>query len=381
MAIDTKTKHASIDDLRLDSQNPRLGPEAIKKTLDQDALLEKMRDQELEELAISFLESGYWPQEALLVVREQLYGKPQLVVVEGNRRLAALKYLRLAIQGKPVTPKWAELIAGKKKPKAELFTKVPYIIADSRDEISAYLGFRHVSGIKEWPPREKAAFISKMIDKDKLTYEQVMRRIGSKVESVRRNYIAYRVLLQMKEHDDLIDVEKVENKFSLLFLSLRGRGVQTYLNIDIEVSPEKARRGPIPKRHVDALVNFARWLFGYGETEPIVPESRQIGRLDKALANASSRQYLEHAKQPDLEVAYRKAGGEEWEAYAELEAALTAIGSVLGVIHLHRKSSRITEAVEKVVRSSLELLRGYPEMRASILNEETEYDRPLISRK
>jgi hypothetical protein len=161
-----------------------------------------MRDWELEELAVSFIESGFWPQEALLVVEEKLYGesKARHVVVEGNRRLAALTYLQAAIKGNPATEKWREIAKQKKVP-ADLFEKAPYLIADTRKEISAYLGFRHVSGIKEWDPPEKAAFIAKMIDEEKLTYEQVMRRIGSKTEPVRRNYISYRIFLQMKEFE------------------------------------------------------------------------------------------------------------------------------------------------------------------------------------
>ena len=68
--------------------------------------MELMRDWALDELATSFLESGFWPHEALLVVKEEIYGENQLVVVEGNRRLAALKYLRAAINGEPITRKW-----------------------------------------------------------------------------------------------------------------------------------------------------------------------------------------------------------------------------------------------------------------------------------
>ncbi len=59
----------------------------------------------LDELAESFLKSGFWPNEALLVIKEKLGGKEQLVVVEGNRRLAALKYLREAIEGRPASRK------------------------------------------------------------------------------------------------------------------------------------------------------------------------------------------------------------------------------------------------------------------------------------
>jgi len=382
MAISTKLRYAATSDLSLDPNNPRLGSDLIKKQLRQPALLETMRDWELEELAVSFLESGFWPQEALLVVEEKLYGesKPRHVVVEGNRRVAALLYLQHALDGNPATDKWKEIIARKKKIGSNLFKEVPYLVADNRKEISAYLGFRHVSGIKEWDPPEKAAFIAKMIDEEKLTYEQVMRRIGSKTEPVRRNYISYRILLQMKEHDDQIDLSRVEDRFSVLFLSLRTRGVQKYLHVDIEASPSKAKR-PVPKDRIDALIHFARWLFGYEEIEPIVSDSRQIDHFDKALSNDAARGYLERTKEPHLEVAYRMAGGEEWETYEELEAAATHLRSVLGVIHLHRKSPRIQESVEKVARAAFELLRGYPDMRATLLDEQLQLSRAPTPRK
>jgi hypothetical protein len=381
MAISTKLRYAEISTLSLDPNNPRLGSELIKKQLSQTALLDAMRDWELEELAVSFIESGFWPQEALLVVEEKLYGesKPRHVVVEGNRRLAALMYLQAAIEGNPATEKWRE-IANQKKVPPDLFDKAPYLNADTRKEISAYLGFRHVSGIKEWDPPEKAAFISKMIDEQKLTYEQVMRRIGSKTEPVRRNYISYRILLQMKEFDEQIDLSRVEERFSVLFLSLRTHGVQSYLDIDIEAPPHKAQR-PVPKARLNALIHFARWLFGYEDIEPIVSDSRQIDRFDKALSNAAARSYLERTKEPDLDVAYRLAGGEEWEAYEELETAATHLRSVLGVIHIYRKSSRIQESVQKVVRAALELLLGYPKMRTNLLEEQMRLEVKPLSRK
>jgi len=368
MAVSSTLAYADLNELRLDPQNPRLGAEKIAKKFDQDSLLDAMRDWELEELAESFLESGFFVQEALLVVREKLDGEMCLVVVEGNRRLAALLYLARAAGGKPVNAKWRELL-GRRKIRPELFKKIPYLLADDRKDVRGYLGFRHVSGIKEWDPPEKAAFIAKMIEEDGLTYEQVMRRIGSKTETVRRNYIAYRTLQQMKENDELIDVARVEERFSVLFLSLRTRGTQDYLDVDINASPEKARR-PVPKNRLDALVHFSKWLFGREEngvvTETIVRDSRQMDRFDKVLANAKARQYLERATVPDLDVAYRMAGGEEYEVFNELEEAVGHLRGVLGIIHEHRRSSRVEVAVEKAARAALELLRGYPDLRRQI---------------
>lgn len=134
-----------------------------------------MRDWTLEELALSFLEAGqFWTHEALLVANENLYGKSCLVVIEGNRRLAALKYLHDALRGKPVSPKWEE-VARNAKPQESLFTRIPYLEVNSREDVEAFLGFRHVTGIKEWKPAEKAEFIAKLIDERGMSYEEVMK--------------------------------------------------------------------------------------------------------------------------------------------------------------------------------------------------------------
>ncbi|PJF20517.1 MAG: hypothetical protein CUN56_15770, partial [Phototrophicales bacterium] len=152
--------------------------------------MDMVSDWTLDELAQSYLENGgFWLHEALLVVNEELYGATRLVVVEGNRRLAALKYLNDAYQGNPASRKWQE-ISESAEPPPNLFTEVPYILVNSREKIQAFLGFRHVTGIKQWDADEKAYFIAKLIDEQEMTYTQVMRQIGSKTPAVRRHYIA-----------------------------------------------------------------------------------------------------------------------------------------------------------------------------------------------
>jgi ParB-like chromosome segregation protein Spo0J len=84
---------APLDQIALDPLNPRLGRAAHAQRLDQDQIYEKMKDWSLEELATSFLESGFWPHEAVLCVEEEVAGQKRLVVVEGNRRIAALHML------------------------------------------------------------------------------------------------------------------------------------------------------------------------------------------------------------------------------------------------------------------------------------------------
>lgn len=374
MAVSDTPAYAKLDELWLDPINPRIGAEKIAAKLDQDQLLDAMRDWELEELADSFLESGFWIQESLLVVKERHGGAARLVVVEGNRRLAALRYLKLAADGHPVSPKWRELL-GKRKPDQKLFERIPYLLAGSRKELSGYLGFRHVSGIKEWQPKEKAAFIAKLIDEDKLTYAQVMRRIGSKTETVRRTYIAYRVLQQMHEYDEQIDVAKVEKKFSVLFLSLRYQNVQSFLGIDLNMDVESARaKHPIPPKRIENLVDLACWLFGKGDSDPIVRDSRYIGKFDNILSSEAARTYLKTARHPDLDTAYFTAGGEEGEVFSSLESANSSLREALGAIAGHRRSQRVQESTIKVGRAAMELLRGFPAIRADLFADESKYD-------
>ena len=238
MAKKRVIQYEKLKNLSLDTRNPRLGRRMISKKLTQSDVLDIMRDWTLDELAISFLESGFWPHEALIVTKERLNGKSGLVVLEGNRRIAALKYLQDAAEGRPATRKWRE-IAESSEPSKELFEEIPYIYVDSRDELDAFLGFRHVTGIKEWKPAEKAQYITKLIEENNMSYDEVRRKIGSNAPVVRRHYISYRLLLQMEDEEDIF-LEKVEGKFSVLYLSLRTAGAQKYLHIDIKADEKKS---------------------------------------------------------------------------------------------------------------------------------------------
>src|SRR5438477_1623338 len=104
--------YEELENLRLDAQNPRLGRERVKKGLTQGEVLKIMQDWTLEELATSFCESGFWPQEALIVVRERLGKSEELVVVEGNRRLAALMMIARAVAGDESSKTWRDIIEG-----------------------------------------------------------------------------------------------------------------------------------------------------------------------------------------------------------------------------------------------------------------------------
>jgi hypothetical protein len=323
-----------------------------------------MKDWTLDELAVSFAESGFWPQEALIVVKETIYGSEQLVVVEGNRRLASLKMLKAAADGSPPNRTWAEIARPLDK---GFFDSIPYILVESRDKVSAYLGFRHVTGIKEWKPAEKAQYIAKLIEDESLSYDQVRRKIGSKTPTVRQHYIAYRLLLQMENREDIY-MDAVEEKFSVLYLSLRTGGVKKYLNIDINAEPAVARM-PVEESKLNALSNFSRWLFGTEKQSPLFTDSRQVDNFGKILESDDAVDYLERSPSPSFDVALRKSGAGELGVIQFVDVASDNLQQALTEAHLFKSSAPLQRAVRRLAKDTLQLVSIFPSLQEELAEE------------
>ena len=139
-------------------------------------------------------------------------------------------------------------------------------------------------GIKQWNPEEKAQYIAWLIDERGMTYEEVMRKIGSKTTTVRDHYISYQLLLQIESTVPDFLPEYAEGRFSVMYLTLKRRGVQQYLQIDIMAEPETAKR-PVPEKHLKNLQNFALWLFGNDKRRPLFDDSRQVSDFNTILSD------------------------------------------------------------------------------------------------
>jgi len=151
-----------IDNLLLDANNPRfseLGEELISipenrfaEEKIQAKTLEKMKTTmfNVGELKDTIKTVGFLPMDRV-IVRSWKGGEGKYVVVEGNRRVTALKWLmQLHEVGK-------ESFSDEE---VDNFTNIPCLLLDeSIAPAQATLilpGLRHVSGIKQWGPYQKA---------------------------------------------------------------------------------------------------------------------------------------------------------------------------------------------------------------------------------
>ena len=364
MAVDTTARMIPVEVLHLDARNPRLGRHFHRSNPTQGDILAAMADWTLEELAVSFIESGFWSQESLVVVEEG----GTSIVVEGNRRLAALKMVHGAARGESVSRKWKEIADTITEDALKRLAKVPCVYTDTRRDVQAYIGFRHVTGIKEWDPPEKAAFIARLIDDEGLSYSEVMRRIGSKTPTVRQHYIAYRLLVQMENEVDDISIKRVEERFSVMYLSLRATGTQRFLGLDILAEPKMARR-PVPRPKLAALQRYALWLFGNESREPLVKDSRQIDKFGKVLGSKPAVDYLQRTAQPVFEVAVRIASGQESEVLEHVNRAADEVEEALRTAHRYKRSRKLMTATARLGQGVMRLLDLFPELRREIVAE------------
>lgn len=180
-----------VSDLKLDPENPRL-PEDVDTT-SQATILERFyKDYALDELAASYVVNGFFPSEHLLILEDG-------TVLEGNRRLAALKFLlhdKDAIAAEIGEYDSDEPFSDEDK---EQLRKVPVLVVEDRDDVWAYLGYRHISGTKEWSPAAKARFISRRVDKAAQDdpddcFKMVGKEVGSNARGACNNYIHYGIL-------------------------------------------------------------------------------------------------------------------------------------------------------------------------------------------
>ena len=367
MAISEELQYAQLDELYLDAKNPRLGRPEANAMLSQEQVLDRMRSWTLDELAASYLESGFWTHEALLVVEEELDGHPRLVVVSGNRRLAALICLRRALDGVLVSRRWRTVVENRNVPDV-LFDRIPYVRFKSRQEIESYLGFHHVKGIKQWSLEEKAQFIAKLIDERGMDYGEVARKIGYKTSVVQRYYISYRLLLQMENHLEDFSIEDAAMRFSFLFHLLRIGGARKYLNIDLS-SDAQAAKTPVPKTHLPKMECFARWVFGTDKQQPLFGTSHREEDFDTVLTSPEAVKYLEANENPNFDYAFQLAHGDEPEIVRSLNEAGFNIAISLNSVHRYKDSLEIQRAAERLAVDFNELLNRFPSLRSEFLKK------------
>lgn len=271
-----------VANLHFDPANPRLAEYGIDaKTPEPEILKILWEAMDVSELVQSIAASGFFPQEALIVANEG--GKA--VVIEGNRRLAALKVLL----SPAIAKKNGWDIPNITEQARKKLEEVPTIISD-REHSWRYLGFKHVNGPAKWSSYSKAAYIAEVHRAYGVELADIANQIGDRHNTVQRLYRGLMVLEQAERAKvyDREDRFRQRLAFSHLYTGLDYDGISSFLKISPK---EQETTDPVPKTHLKQLGELCVWLYGSKkEKQPPVVESQNpdLRQLNAVLGNRES---------------------------------------------------------------------------------------------
>ncbi len=235
------TKPRPVASLHLDAKNPRLGRETSARAPREIVQYLFAHDKALE-VAQSIATRGYFPNEPLLAIQEG----DRVVVVEGNRRLAALKALRepgLLLSG-PMQRNVERLSRQIEDPND--IASVPVTLAPSRRATDRQIAGRHVgTPVLAWQAENRASFI---LDKlaEGYSNEQLRDQLGftlADIQAARQT----RAIADMARSLDLPEEvkAKLDNPRAKLFTTLE-RVVDSSVGrsyLKVEKDPDHGLRG------------------------------------------------------------------------------------------------------------------------------------------
>ena len=166
-----QTKQFSVTSLHLDERNPRLGWERSGRSPRE--IIQHLFDHEkASDVAQSIADNGFFPNEPLLAVKEN----NRYVVVEGNRRLAALKALADPELLEGALRRRIDKLAQDMQP--AVTGTVPVTIAPNRKATDQQLAVRHVgTPVRPWRAENRASFILEKI-KEGYGNEELQENLG-----------------------------------------------------------------------------------------------------------------------------------------------------------------------------------------------------------
>lgn len=278
-----QTEFIPLDKLHFDPQNPRFPSKKVLDTRDETDVLEWMLDDAtIIELMNSIGENGYFEVEPLMVIDA---GKEAdgYFVIEGNRRLAALILLSYP-QKAPIKKQAVRDASSQAKVRPK---QIPSKIYSSRDSILYYLGYRHITGIKEWDPLAKARYLEQLrgtLTTRDLTkqYQALARTIGSSPSYVGRLLTGLALYETVEEKDfyRLQGVSETTINFSLITTAIQYSNIVRYLGISNNTD---ASLKNLVDSHLRQLIS---WMFEKGpENTTRLGESRNLKKLNAVVGS------------------------------------------------------------------------------------------------
>lgn len=351
--------------LTFDPCNPRFTPDKNPGSQsDAAVIIHMVKSADVGELVDSISASGYIDIEPLIVIGDN----DKLVVLEGNRRLAALRIINdhgLARAAKIAVPDISEA-------HLETTRQVSVYRVAHRDDARDLIGFKHINGPQPWDALAKARFAAQWFDTerdrkaaghaDALTLADITQRMGDKHDTIFRIVTASYALDQAEEQN-LFQVSDRASKtfsFSHLYTALSYTEIRDFVGMPPANRTAEPVRNPIPVDRFEQFQQLLHWLYGSSAKgiEPVIrTQAKDLGRLKKVIGHSKALPML--VASGDLDVAVAEATPGTVRLNEHLLVAKANLEKAQSVLQLYDgKDREVVETADEVRKSAVFIHRN-----------------------
>lgn len=288
-----KQQTIELSKIFLDPNNPRfleinlenyVVPEnRISEVKVQEEALKKMQMSsfDVSSLRDNILEVGFLPIDRIVVrpIRGEI---DKYVVIEGNRRIAALKsIINLDSIGKVTLS----------DEQRNSIMHIDVLVVDNTDRENLYSmfipGIRHISGVKSWGAYQKAVLINKLV-KDQVPDEEISGMLGISKATVKLSKRSFGLFELANSLEDDTEVSFAPKDYSYFEEAMKSPNIRKWL--EIQDNPFDCEN----RQNLELLIS---WMKGeYNETTgendtPKLSEAKSMRKLSTLLQEDNQKFY------------------------------------------------------------------------------------------
>ena len=268
-----------VSDLTFDLKNPRLPEFDLNDSATEAEVIRVLWEaMDVKELVMSIAASGFFSHEPLVVAEEG--GKN--VVIEGNRRLAAVKILLNPALAEDLKADLPAITEDEKRALQELPT-----MRGTHKDAWRYLGFKHVNGPAKWSSYAKSLYIAEIHRNFDIELENIAKQIGDTHRTVQRLFRGLMVIEQAERMKVFHREDRWRNHFSFshLYTGIGYDGISAFIGLRPETDEDQE---PVPLDKKNELGELCRWMYGSKKEEipPVIEtQNPHLRWLDSVVSN------------------------------------------------------------------------------------------------
>jgi hypothetical protein len=341
----------ALSELHPDPQNPRLRADDRGKLTDDSLFVFMAETYEPIVVAESIARHGYFGSEPLIVTEED----GEWIVLEGNRRLTALMGLaRSDLRAKfPKSEQWDDLAKRREIP---LEMSVPVLEAAEREDADAVVGFRHISGVEEWKPLQRAQYVAYLVDVRGKTFLEVADTVGEDEDVVQMYYRNQGILQRARELDRADLADAGEKRFGTFTAALNRRGIREFIGAKV-VGSVQERKQQLPDDKLPELAELSSWLYGADARDKIIGDTRNLTELAEVIRAPEALEELRRSR--SLATAYALTPGPPKRVLKQFAMAVGHLRSVANSAELITEEERAEELADELEKRTEEIVEVF----------------------